>query len=81
MKNLILKFYKLFNALNIIVNSMQQKQFQPTPILFLNGAIPGSNAGPKVKVARLKSLFKTSRLKPNIFYCLINLRINRISLI
>jgi len=72
MKNIILKLYMFLNTLNIIINSLQKKPLKNKPILFLNGAIPGSGAGPKVKVARLKSLFKTSRLKPNIFYCLSN---------
>ena len=72
MKNFLLKLYKSLNTLNIIINSLQKKQSQSMPTLFLNGAISGSNAGPKVKVARLKSLFNTARLKPNIFYCLSN---------
>ena len=72
MKKFILKLYKSLNTLNIIINSLQKKQSQSIPILFLNGAISGSNAGPKVKVARLKRLFKTSRFKYNIFYCLSN---------
>ena len=72
MKKFILKLYKSLNTINIIINSLLKNQSQSIPILFLNGAISGSNAGPKVKVARLKGLFKTSRFKYNIFYCLSN---------
>ena len=41
-------------------------------VLFFNGAISGSGGGPKVKVKRLKNLFKSSRFNPNIIYCLSN---------
>ena len=59
MKKFILKLYKSLNTLNIIINSLQKKQSQSKPILFLNGAIYGSNAGTKVKVARIKRLYIT----------------------
>ncbi len=72
MKNLILKLYKFINTINILVILKVKKNNYSTPILFLNGAISGSTAGPKVKVKRLKHLFNTSRINPNIFYCLSN---------
>ncbi len=72
MKNLILKLYKLINTINILFIFKVKRTTNNKPILFLNGAMSGSGAGPKVKVKRLKYLFKTSRINPNIFYCLSN---------
>ena len=72
MKNLILELYKLINTINILLIFRLKKSTYYKPILFLNGAVSGSGAGPKVKVKRLKYLFKTSRICPNIFYCLSN---------
>lgn len=72
MKNLLIKIYQFINTINILLIIKLNKNINSKPILFLNGAISGSTAGPKVKVGRLKKLFKTSRINPNIFYCLSN---------
>ena len=72
MKELIIIIYRFLNTLNILYISLVKKNVNLNPVLFLNGAIAGSSAGPKVKVTRLRSLFKISRFNPNIFYCLSN---------
>ena len=72
MKNVLLKIYELINTINILLILKVKKYQNSKPTLFLNGAVSGSGAGPKVKVSRLKNLFKTSRFNPNIFYCLSN---------
>lgn len=72
MKNFLINIYKFVNTLNILLIIYLKKNSIQEPILFVNGARPGSTGGPKVKIQRLIKIFNISRYRPNIFYCLSN---------
>jgi glycosyltransferase involved in cell wall biosynthesis len=72
MKNLLINIYKFINTLNILLIIYLKKNSKQDPILYVNGARPGSTGGPKVKIQRLIKIFNISRYRPNIFYCLSN---------